>query len=130
VARSPYDGVYARLVANTAEPSNDQGCWEWQAKRDRWWYGRINLYVPGLGRVVTLMAHVALFATFHAAPACADDLFLAYQEVIASGLELDHLCEMPPCCNPDHLELVTPSENCQRRGQRRAANLFARHFTV
>ncbi len=36
---------------------------------------------------------------------------------VPDGLELDHLCRVRECCNPDHLELVTPAEN-QRRGIR------------
>lgn len=34
---------------------------------------------------------------------------------IPEGLELDHLCRVPRCCNPAHLEPVTRREN-QRRG--------------
>ena len=30
------------------------------------------------------------------------------------GLELDHLCRVPSCINPSHLEAVTHAENCQR----------------
>lgn len=36
---------------------------------------------------------------------------------IPEGMELDHLCRNTRCCNPDHLEVVTPRENRQR-GQR------------
>jgi hypothetical protein len=37
---------------------------------------------------------------------------------IPDELELDHLCEVRNCGNPDHLEPVTPGEN-QRRTWRR-----------
>lgn len=36
---------------------------------------------------------------------------------ITAGLQLDHLCRRPICCNPAHLEPVTPRENT-RRGEK------------
>jgi hypothetical protein len=33
---------------------------------------------------------------------------------IPPGLHLDHLCRVRHCCNPAHLELVTPLENIRR----------------
>ena len=33
---------------------------------------------------------------------------------IPAGLDLDHLCRNRACCNPDHLEPVTRSENLLR----------------
>jgi hypothetical protein len=33
---------------------------------------------------------------------------------IPPGLEIDHLCRVRLCCNPDHLEPVTPAENRRR----------------
>lgn len=33
---------------------------------------------------------------------------------IPDGLELDHLCRTPACCNPAHLEPVTHAENVNR----------------
>lgn len=33
---------------------------------------------------------------------------------IPEGLEIDHLCRVRGCCNPAHLEPVTPAENVQR----------------
>lgn len=45
---------------------------------------------------------------------------LAYERAIGTvpeGLELDHLCRVRLCVNPDHLEPVTHAENI-RRGHR------------
>lgn len=33
---------------------------------------------------------------------------------IPEGLEIDHLCKVTSCVNPDHLEAVTHKVNCQR----------------
>jgi HNH endonuclease len=33
---------------------------------------------------------------------------------IPPGLTLDHLCRVRRCCNPDHVEVVTRTENLQR----------------
>lgn len=34
---------------------------------------------------------------------------------IPSGLTIDHLCKVPSCINPDHMEPVTVTENNRRR---------------
>lgn len=34
---------------------------------------------------------------------------------VPDGLEIDHLCMIPSCVNPDHLEAVTRSENERRK---------------
>lgn len=40
--------------------------------------------------------------------------FELFKEPIKKGFHLDHLCRTPLCCNPDHLEIVTPLENVRR----------------
>jgi hypothetical protein len=37
-----------------------------------------------------------------------------YVGPIPKGLVLDHLCENPPCVNPDHLHPTTSAENIRR----------------
>lgn len=45
---------------------------------------------------------------------------------IPSGLELDHICRVRRCVNPEHLEPVTHAENI-RRGRSGAANREKTH---
>jgi hypothetical protein len=37
-----------------------------------------------------------------------------YKEDLIPGLEIDHLCKVKNCVNPDHLEQVTKQENMRR----------------
>ena len=46
---------------------------------------------------------------------------------IPKGMELDHLCRISSCVNPDHLEPVTRKENI-RRGVVSEVNKSNRHF--
>jgi hypothetical protein len=41
-------------------------------------------------------------------------------EPIPDEMELDHICLNPPCCNPDHLEVVTKLENLSRKRPRQS----------
>lgn len=71
----------------------DSGCWEWTGARDKHGYGRMR------GHGKTMFTHRYV-----------------YIELIgtADGLDLDHLCRNPSCCNPKHLEAVTHIENVRR----------------
>ena len=48
---------------------------------------------------------------------------------IPRGMELDHLCRVKACVNPDHLEVVTKSENAKRGLTGRHPKLGARRLT-
>jgi len=113
--RPTYHSLWHRLVANTYEPHNEQSCWWWARKLDTSGYGRVNVYVPGMGDTVILMAHIVAWLIAEFGFTSADDLFLAYLEHSASGMELDHLCRSRCCIRPDHLEHVSGSVNSQRR---------------
>ena len=45
------------------------------------------------------------------------------QGPIPKGWTVDHLCAVPGCVNPDHLEAVTHRENVRRYHQRRALGI-------
>jgi hypothetical protein len=120
MARSPYSSPYARLTSTVRD--NGDECWLGDgSKVCRYGYHRMNFWVPGLGRRVALTAHIALWCALHSGAQTIDEIYLAYLEFRASGLELDHTCVEPSCRNPDHLDPVTHSENVQRAYDRRPA---------
>ncbi len=74
---------------------SEKECWEWTA----------NISPNGYGKF-----------WWDGQKGCAHDFSYTYfKGAIPQGLEPDHLCRNRSCVNPDHLELVTRSEN-NRRG--------------
>lgn len=94
----PPMSVKERILAYTSvDPQT--GCWEWLASATVSGYGRIML---------TREKKVHRSSLAHRA---------AYEEwvgPIPEGLHIDHLCRNTICCNPEHLEAVTPLENLLR----------------
>ena len=77
----------------SVRPGSD--CWIWTAYINRSGYGRFRH--PGFR---TKQSHR-----------------IAYQALVApmpDNLHTDHLCRVRACCNPAHLEPVTPLVNCHR----------------
>jgi len=70
------------------------GCWVWHGSRMRNGYGQISV---GGKRIATHKY-----------------VYLAKRGPYDQALDLDHLCRNRACCNPDHLEPVTRSENLRR----------------
>lgn len=74
-------------------------CWEWQGTVSQGGYGRC--WVPlSVAQQSSMAVHRLVYE------------FLVGH--IPDGLQLDHLCRNRVCCNPDHLEPVTPRENVMR----------------
>lgn len=87
---------------NKIDKSTD--CWNWQAGKDRWGYGRFRLGARSLG------AHrIAYQLTYGTIP---------------DGMCVCHRCDNPACCNPSHLFLGTDGDNARDRNAKgRAANV-------
>lgn len=83
------------------------GCWLWTAYTDHKGYGRFKL--DGKAERAHRVSYEALVGP------------------IPEGLQLDHLCRVRSCVNPDHMEAVTNRENCMRGDTLPAANAIKTH---
>jgi len=75
-------------------PEPMSGCWLWMGAYDRGGYGRFFLW----GENCT--AHRVSYEM--------------HKGAIPEGLQIDHLCRVHCCVNPDHLDVVTQQENLRR----------------
>lgn len=69
-------------------------CWIWQGAKNNKGYGLLT--IGGKNK----LAHVEYYERKNGPVPC--------------GLELDHLCSVPLCINPEHQEPVTHTENVRR----------------
>ena len=76
------------------EPEPNTGCWLWAGGVKETGYGQITYQGDNC------RAHRVAYELFRGA--------------IPAGMDLDHLCRVRSCVNPDHLEPVTRSENLKR----------------
>lgn len=73
------------------------GCWIWQLTTNEFGYGTFGITVDGQ-KHRTRRAHQLAYE-------------LRSGSSIPDGMTVRHICDTPPCCNPDHLELGPQSEN-------------------
>lgn len=83
-----------RIYGRIGFPETSEGCWTWNGQRKSDGYGRIWFQ----GRMT--LAHRAVYT-------------LLVGEIL-EGLTLDHLCRVPWCVNPAHLEPCSVGENSLR----------------
>lgn len=90
---------YRRLARHWREVPS--GCWIWtgSSSSDGLGYGMCGVRTAD-GSWKTSMAHRAVYEILNGP--------------IPSEMHLDHLCRVPACVNPSHLEPVTPAENNRR----------------
>lgn len=89
-SRTPYSE--SDIVRLSTE--NEEGCWIWNAKKDRRGYGYCRVAFSG-GTIWG--AHRASY--------------LAFNKRLTEGLVIHHTCNVPACVNPQHLQEVTQKEN-------------------
>jgi hypothetical protein len=87
--------VMASFVVENSMPEPNSGCWLWLGHVNRQGYGR---FVLG-----SRAWHSAYRTSYE-----------AFKGEIPTGFIIDHLCRVPGCVNPDHLEVVTPRTNALR----------------
>ena len=87
--------ILDRIMAKL-DKSAPGGCWLWTGAKCRGGYGHVGQAQP------RMMVKVHRVVWQH------------LRGPIPDGLELDHLCKVTACANPDHLEPVTPEENKRR----------------
>lgn len=86
--------ILLRLDVRQASAHVASPCWVWTGSVTANGYGQIKF----AGRVHHV--HRAVWA--------------ALRGPVPRGRELDHLCRVPACCRPDHLEPVTHQTNLAR----------------
>ena len=73
---------------------DESGCWHYTGPKTQWGYGIVS--TSDRERLAHRIAYRTLVGD------------------IPEGYQIDHLCRIPRCCNPEHLEAVTPQENRRR----------------
>lgn len=95
--RDPLERVMERVVKQA------DGCWLWTGPRMAKGYGITKVGSRLDGTYAQLVHRIV------------------YERMVGPipvGLQIDHLCTIKHCVNPEHLDPVTNAENARRRGER------------
>jgi len=76
-------------------PEPNSGCWLWLGHADAYGYGQFWMS----GKI-----HTAQRASW-----------MLFRGPFLSSMQIDHICRTPSCVNPDHLRVITKSENLSSR---------------
>lgn len=90
------DPVLVERFEKYISPEPNSGCWLWAGYVSEGGYGRFS----PRNRMAPLYAHRFSYEL--------------HKGQIPEGMDLDHLCRVRCCVNPDHLEPVTRKENIRR----------------
>jgi hypothetical protein len=93
-------------------PEPNTGCWLWDGPLNKG-YGALRVGTVRAGDRRRVEAHKFSYE-LHKGP-------------VPAGLEIDHLCRVRCCVNPDHLEAVTHRENIRRGNTFAAKNAAKTH---
>lgn len=94
VIREDDEAFAFRVLARLDEDAN--GCWIWQGAKSKG-YGVVNWG----GRHSLKFVHRLVYG--------------AFRSRVPDSWTIDHLCRVKACANPEHLEVVTITENIRRR---------------
>jgi hypothetical protein len=84
------------------------GCWLWTASTCHWGYGQFRTGSHTDGTARTVRSHRYAWELTHGP--------------IPTGMVVRHKCDVPACCNPNHLELGTHRDNAMDREVRGRGN--------
>lgn len=99
-----YASLYERIVAQTEVPEEQcesTGCWVWQGTKDAKGYGRVSVRRPGRNPT-GVRVHRAVME------------HVLGRELHPDDETVEHLCRRTACVNPDHLTLLSRSENTRK----------------
>lgn len=100
--------LYERLIGHLLVDNN--GCWLYKTPAKNG-YGQF-----GIGRGKAYRAHRVSYEI--------------HKGKIPEGHHIDHTCSVKNCCNPDHLEAVTPKENTRRAWERGEAKIHCKEIRL